>query len=92
MNPKAFDFAGENREKMVKWFSIDETHKDNLENNKRHKAVTQSDYFCLEMKLMHQHANVIYSMWNWVYNLEWLAGPDRNKEMEKEWAETSKIG
>jgi len=31
-------------------------------------------------------------MWNWVYNLEWLAEPDRNKEMEKEWAETSKIG
>jgi len=31
-------------------------------------------------------------MWNWVYNLEWLGGPERNVEMEAEWADTSRIG
>jgi len=59
MDPKTFDFAGENREKMVKWFEIHEEHKENIDNDKRHKAVVMSDYFCLEMKLMNQHANVL---------------------------------
>jgi len=31
-------------------------------------------------------------MWNWVYNLEWLAGGTRNDEMTEEWASSSKIG
>jgi len=43
MDPKTFDFAGENREKMVKWFEIHEEHKENIDNDKRHQAVVMSD-------------------------------------------------
>lgn len=72
-------------------FTFDPAEAETLTSTTRHKTVTKNDYFCLQMKLMNNHANVIVSMFNWVYNIPGLGGDVRSKEMDTEWKD-NKIG
>jgi len=51
-NPKLLDFAGDNRKTIHDRFQIHPDHIANIANSQKHKAVVNSDYFCLELKLM----------------------------------------
>jgi len=59
IDPKMFDFAGHNRATIADRFKIKQDQESLIDTDKKHKLVTLSDYFCLEMKLMNTHANVL---------------------------------
>lgn len=43
MDPKQFDFVNVNLPKMATWLNVPDSHKDLLQSDQRHKAMTLSD-------------------------------------------------
>lgn len=89
LDPKEFDFVGVNAKTLQDRFKAKADT--DLENAKRHRLLTQSDYFCLELRLMNMKANVLWGMWNLIYQWKGLGGDERSAAINGEFF-TNEVG